>query len=98
MTSQILLRPAIFFKKPSRFLRVIRNLVVLTNRDIQVPPLSKGVRGISSSGYNQIIKTISFTYPAINTVLFKIIRFILLLSFNVEIPLNPPFTKGKAII
>jgi len=76
---------------------LIRNLVVLINPDIQVPPLEKGARGISSSGYNQIIKTILFVYIVINTLLFKVTKLILLLKYNAEIPLNPPFTKGEAI-
>ena len=63
---------------------------------MQAPPLSKEAGGISSSSYNQIIKTISFVYLAINTALFKNIGFVLLLKRNAEIPLNPPFTKGEA--
>jgi len=67
-------------------------------QDAQVPPLEKGARGISSSGYNQIIKTIFFAYLVINTLIFKITKLILLLKLNAEIPLNPPFTKGEVSI
>ncbi|MBW2661459.1 MAG: hypothetical protein JRD93_05620 [Deltaproteobacteria bacterium] len=64
------------------------------NQIAQVPPLEKGVRGISIFDCNYTIKTIFFVYLVINTTLFKSVRFILFSKREVEIPLSPPFTKG----
>jgi len=57
--------------------------------------LKKGVGGISGQSYNQIIKTTSFAYLEINTVLFKNIGLILLPTREVEIPLTLPLIKGE---
>ncbi len=60
--------------------------------NIQVPPLSKGARGISGQN-NKLRKT----FP-VQIDFFKSIKFILLLKYKAEIPLNPPFTKGEDMV